>query len=273
MNCIATDGHGYYAVTPEVAAAWRELLFNIGQEAGIEFEFLSSPLPQSQEELWSRSDRSCVLMMCGYPIAMRHFDVTPIAAPIPSAPWAHGRALYRTNLIVKAESRYQTLPDTFGARLGWTTSHSHSGFNSLRHHLLQYRRSDRPTLYSQVIGNLGSVRKVFDSVCDGTIDVGPIDAYWHLLLRQYLPVLAARVRVIETTATAPIPAFVANPAVPHEIIDRLAVSFVSAQQRTWFRPLSDATMIDGFAAPAPDEFNVIRARDQEAIQAGYALPA
>ena len=273
MNRVATNGHSYYAVTSDIEVAWRELLGNIAREADIDFEFQSYPLPQPLEELWSRADRTCVFMMCGYPIAMGHFDAAPIAAPIPSAQWAQGLALYRTNLIVKAESCYQTLPDTFGGRLGWTTSHSHSGFNSLRHHLLQYRNRDRPALYSQVVGNLGSTRRVFDSVCDGTIDVGPIDAYWHLLLQQYEPRLAARVRVLESTATAPIPAFAANPAVPHEIIDRLADSFASARHRTWFRPLADAVMIDGFAVPVPDEVDVMRVRHQEAIDAGYALPA
>src|SRR5262249_8917612 len=160
---------------------------------------------QSQEGLWSRSDVGCVFMVCGYPIAMRHLPVTPVAAPIPSAPWAEGRALYRSNLVVKAFSHFLTLADTFGGRVGWTTNHSHTAFNALRHHLLQYRTCDRPTLYSQAVGDLGSVRKLFDSVCDSTIDVASVDAYWHLLLQCHQPERAARVRMIESTATAPIP--------------------------------------------------------------------
>src|SRR5215831_9920386 len=143
MNRIATNGHAYYAVTPRVEEAWRELLATIGREADIAFDFLSYPLPQSQETLWSRSDLGCIFIVCGYPIAMRHLAVTPIAAPIPSAPWAQGQALYRSDLVVKAASRFQTLTDTFGGRLGWTTNHSHSAFNALRHHLLRYRTPDR----------------------------------------------------------------------------------------------------------------------------------
>ncbi len=273
MNRIATNGHAYYAVTPSVETAWKELLLRIGREADIAFDFLPYPLPQPQEELWSRSDIGCVFMMCGYPIAMRHFAVTPIAAPIPSAPWAQGRALYRSDFIVKAASRFHTLADTFGGRLGWTTNHSHSAFNALRHHLLQYRIPSWPTLYSHVVGDLGSVRKLFDSVCDGTIDVGSVDAYWYLLLQRHQPELAARVRVIESTATAPIPAFVASPVVPREIISRLAVCFVSAQYQAWFHSLAEAITIAGFAASALGDFNIIRAQDLEAISAGYPLPA
>jgi ABC-type phosphate/phosphonate transport system substrate-binding protein len=211
--------------------------------------------------------------MCGYPIAMHHFAVTPIAAPIPSAPWAQGRALYRSDLIVRADSGFHTVTDTFGARLGWTTSHSHSAFNALRHHLLRYRTPHRPALYSHVVGDLGSVRKLFDSVCDGTIDVGSVDAYWHLLLQRHEPEIAAQVRVIDSTATAPIPAFVASPSVPREISDRLGAAMACAHQQEWFHALAAATLITGFAACAREDFDIIRDREHEAIRAGYPLPA
>jgi ABC-type phosphate/phosphonate transport system substrate-binding protein len=273
MDRIATNGHAYYAVTARVEVAWKDLLVGIGREADITFNFLSYPLPQPQEALWSRSDLGCIFMMCGYPIAMRHFAVTPIAAPIPSAPWAQGQALYRSDLIVKADSRFHTLTDTFGGRLGWTTNQSHSAFNALRHHLLRYRTPHRPALYSRVVGDLGSVRKLFDAVCDGTIDVGPLDAYWYLLLQRHQPQLAARVRVIESTTTAPIPAFVASPAVRPEVAERLVAGFTSAERHDWFKPLADAIMLAGFAAAALDDFKVMRARDEEAIRAGYPLPA
>jgi ABC-type phosphate/phosphonate transport system substrate-binding protein len=273
MIRIATNGHAYYAVTARAEVAWKELLVRIGREADIAFDFLSYPLPQPQEELWSRSDLGCIFMVCGYPIAMRHFEVTPIAAPIPSAPWTQGEALYRSDLIVKADSHFRTLKDTFGGRLGWTTNHSHSAFNALRHHLLQYRGPDRPALYSRVIGNLGSVRKLFDSVCDGTVDVGSIDSYWHLLLQRYAPQVAAQVRVVESTATAPIPTLVASPTVPRNVIDSLAATLRSAQHRQWFHTLAAGTLITGFAACALRDFDILRDREHEAIRAGYPLPA
>jgi ABC-type phosphate/phosphonate transport system substrate-binding protein len=273
MNRIATNGHAYYALTRSVEDAWKELLIRIGSEAGVTFDFLPYPLPQPQEELWRRSDVGCVFMTCGYPIAMGHLAVIPIAAPIPSAAWAEGRALYRSDLVVKADSGYRTFADTFNGRIGWTTNHSHSAFNALRYHLLQYRTRDRPTLYSQSRGDLGSVRNLFDSICNGAIDVGSVDAYWHLLLQHHEPELAARVRALESTATAPIPALVASPVVPPEVIERLTASFASAQQQPWFSSLADAAMIAGFAASALDDFDVIRARALEAIAARYPVPA
>jgi len=274
MIRIATNGQTYYSVAPQTDAAWRELLSAIAREAGIAFQFLSYPLPQPLEELWLRHDVGCVFIMCGYPIALRQFDVVPIAAPIPVAPWAQGRAVYRTDLVVKADSHYEQLSDTFGGRIGWTMRHSNSGFNALRYHLLQYRTPERPTLYSQVVANLGTVRKILDSVLDGTLDVGPIDAYWHMLTQRYHPKLAAGVRTIESTATAPIPTFVASPAVPREVVDHLVISFQSAHSRQWFRPIADALLIDGFApVRGIDAFSAILARARQAEDADYRSPA
>jgi len=274
MKTLATNGHAYYSVAPRTDTAWRELLGRVAEEAGIAFEFLSYPLPQPLEALWARADLGCVFTMCGYPISLRQFHVFPIAAPIPRASWTCGRAVYRTDLVVKTDSIYRRLSDTFGGRIGWTARHSHSGYNALRHHLLQHRTPERPTLYSQVVGSLGSVRNVFDAVVDGAIDVGPVDAYWLMLLQHHHPELARRVRVLESTATAPIPAFVANPAVPPEVADRLATSFQSVRERAWFRPIADELLIDGFTPVRDvDAFSIIQARARQAEEAGYLVPA
>src|SRR6202161_2848443 len=108
-----------YAGTSEVEAAWREWLAHIGDDAGVELGYLPYPAPQPLEQLWARPDLGAVLM-CGYPIALGLAPVIPLAAPIPAVPWAHGRAVYRTDLIVRADAAYRTLADTFGGRAGWT---------------------------------------------------------------------------------------------------------------------------------------------------------
>jgi len=124
------------------------------------------------------------------------------------------------------------------------------------------------------VGNLGTVRQVLDAVLEGAIDVGPVDAYWHMLTQRHHPDLAARVRVLESTVTAPIPAFVANPAVPPEAVDRLARSFQSARDRAWFRPIAAELLIDGFTPVRNvDAFSIIHARARQAEEAGYPAPA
>jgi ABC-type phosphate/phosphonate transport system substrate-binding protein len=261
-----------YAVTPAVEALWRTLLDEVARDAGVALSYVPYPAPQPLEELWARADLGAVFM-CGYPIALGLAPVIPIAAPIPRAGWAAGRALYRTDLIVRQDAPYRTLEDTFGGRAGWTVAHSHSGFNAFRHHLLQFRTPGRPALYGEMHGNLVTARNVLDSVREGRIDVGPLDAYWHMLLARHAPPLSAGVRVLTSTALAPMPAFVAAAGTPAELTARLQAAFVAAAGKDWFAPLGEQLLIEGFAPVAPQTFEVLLERDRAATAAGFPLPA
>ncbi len=270
MNPIANAR--MYAVTPAVEVAWRSLIAHVAADAGVALEYLAYPAPQPLEDLWRRPDLACV-QMCGYPIALRLADVVPIAAPIPAAPWAAGQAVYRSDLIVRNDSPFTTLADTFGGTLGWTVEHSHSGFNALRHHLLERLPPGRARLFAATRGPLVTARNILDSVLDGSITVGPLDAYWHLLIRRAAPTLLEGVRVIESTACAPMPAFVMAAGQPLAIRDALAAAFVDAPRRPWFAPLAETLCLAGFAAVSQESFAPTLAWDREARTAGYPMPA
>ncbi len=261
-----------YAVTPAAEAAWQALLSHVLDAAEAPMAYMAYPAPQPLEHLWSRPDLGCVFM-CGYPIAMKMAEVTPLAAPIPAADWAEGKAVYRSDLIVRTDSACGTLADTFGTTLGWTVAHSHSGFNALRHHLLQYRTPERPALFGRVKGDLVTARRILDAVLAGEIDVGPLDAYWHKLIAKLLPELTRGVRVIDSTKTAPMPAFVAGRLVPKSTIERIRQSLAAAHQQPWFPALADTLCLQGFAAVDHADFAQTLAWDQEAKAAGYPFPA
>jgi len=261
-----------YAVTPEAEAAWRTLLEAVTAEAGVAMAYLTYPAPQPLEELWRRPDLGCVFM-CGYPVALRLAPVTPLAAPVPAATWAGGRAVYRSDLIVRRDAAFRTLEDTFGLRAGWTVEHSHSGFNAFRHHLLRHVTPQRPRLYGTMTGGLVTARAILDAVAAGTIDVGPLDAYWHMLIARHRPELTEAIRVIDVTATAPMPAFVAGPAVPAEIVARLQAAFASAHTRRWFARSATPLLLERFQPVTTADYAPMLAWDREAKAAGYGLPA
>jgi ABC-type phosphate/phosphonate transport system substrate-binding protein len=261
-----------YAVTPAVEAAWRALLEHVTRDADVELDYVAYPAPQPLEELWARADLGAVLM-CGFPLALRLAQVAPLAAPIPRAPWAGGRPLYRTDLIVRAAAPYRTLEDTFGGRSGWTVEHSHSGFNAWRHHLLAYRTAQRPALYREMRGNLVTARNVLDAVREGRIDVGPLDAYWHLLIARHAPELTAGVRTLTSTAAAPMPAFVAAAGAAPELLARLRAAFAAAATRPWFAALAERLLLEGFAPVNENSYALLLEWDHAARAAGYQQPA
>jgi len=260
-----------YAVTPDVEARWCALLERITREAGVTLTYLPYPAPRPLEQLWSRDDLGAVFM-CGYPIALQLAPVVPIAAPIPRAPWAAGRPLYRSDLIVRSDAPYRTLEDTFGRRAGWTVAHSHSGFNAFRHHLLAYRTAQRRELYHEMLGGLVTARNVLDAVHEGRIDVGPLDAYWHLLIARHAPELTAGIRVLTATEAAPMPAFVAAARAPAEMVAQLRAAFLGARTRRWFGAFADALLIEGFAEATQASYAPLLEWDRAAKAADYEWP-
>jgi ABC-type phosphate/phosphonate transport system substrate-binding protein len=261
-----------YAVTPAVETAWRELLEHVARDAAAALTYVPYPAPRPLEEFWKREDMGAVFM-CGFPVALGLAHVIPLAAPIPRAPWAQRRPVYRTDLIVREDAPYRTLADTFGSRAGWTVAHSHSGFNAFRHHLLAYRTAAQPALYGEMCGNLVTARNVLDSVREGRIDVGPLDAYWHLLIARHAPHLTRGIRVLASTETAPMPAFVAAAGAPPDLTRRLRAAFTGAAGRPWFAPLAEQLLLEGFAEVSAGSFAPLLEWDREARAAGYELPA
>lgn len=260
-----------YAVTPEAEAAWRALIAHVAAEAEVALEYVAYPAPLPLEDLWRRRDLGLV-QMCGYPIALGIADVVPIAAPIPALPWAQGRAVYRSDLIVRADSPFRRLQDSFGHRCGWTVAHSHSGFNALRHHLLPHWRARGGPLYREMRGDLVTARRILDGVLDGSIDIGPLDGYWHALIAAYRPDLVAGIRVLDSTEVAPMPAFVAAPAMPADQVARLRQAFAAAATRPWFGEHAASLLLAGFAPVDHADFATTLAWDREAVAAGYPMP-
>ena len=260
-----------YAVTPEAEAAWARLLGAVAAEAGVTLAYEPYPAPRPLDALWARPDLGAVFM-CGFPIALALAPAMPLAAPIPDAPWAGGQPLYRSDFVVLADSPHLRLEDTFGGTIGWTVSHSHSGFNAPRHHLLGHRRSDGRPLYRASLGDLVTARGVVDAVLDRRIDVGPLDGYWHLLLRRHRPDLAGRLRVVASTDVAPLPALVASPGLPVAAAAALRNAFAAASGRPWFAPLAAELCVSGFAPVARDDYAVTLRWAAEAEAAGYLMP-
>ena len=260
-----------YAVTPAAETAWRDLLAHVAEMAGVPLAYEAYPAPKPLEELWRRPDLG-LAFMCGWPFAKLYPDMIPIAAPIPAAARFAGLPRYATDLVVRADSSYGSLEDTFGGRIGWTVEHSQSGFKALRHHLLAYRSAERPRLYAETVGPLVTARASIQAVLDGRADVGPLDAYWHELLRIHEPETAARLRVIATTGLAPIPLLVSAPGPPAGQVEDLRAALVTLPDTAAGRLLLAPLGLSGFAAVERADYAALEEMAAQAERAGYAVP-
>lgn len=258
---------GMYEWTPSLATAWRRLLAWVATRAKVELDILTTgaiPL----DDVWARPDMGLVCM-CGYPYALRAERPALVAAPVPSPPRYGGRAVYVSDFIVRADSTYGRLEDTFGGRIAYSTEHSHSGYNAPRFHLLRYRTPDRPRLYAEVKGPYLRQRAVIQAVLDGDADVAAIDGYAHDLLRRHDPATAERLRVVGVTDPAPSAPFVASPTIDLDARARLTDALVTAHQAADIEPVLDDLLLARFERVADRDFEFFLDWQHQAEAAGY----
>lgn len=260
-----------YAVAPGAVTAWKRLFAWLVETTGVPLNVIDHAFPAKLDDLWRREDLACTFM-CGWPWLRLGLGHRVIAAPIPRGAYAAGHPVYCTHFIVRAESPFQRLEDTFGRRFAFTITDSHSGYNAPRRHLLRYRTGDAP-LYGEIVGPLTTPRRVLEAIAEGRADVGPQDSFAFDLMCRHLPELTREVRVIASTDVMPMPALMASKGADPAMVEKIAGALVSIGARADQRPLLDELCITGFARLDPSAYALseqwakeAEARGQEVIK-------
>ena len=242
-----------YSVTPEVAALWRSLLAAVLREVDASIDIVDHAPPAPISELWQRPDKAAVFM-CGLPWSLATPRPTLVVAPRPSPAAYGGRACYWTDLVVRADSPFRSLEQTFGHRLALTTPESQSGYAAALHTLMAFG-SEKP-LYREIIEPRFTPMGALRAVIENKAEVAPIDSYAWALLAKYAPDLTAQVRVIESTEPTAIPAVVASGPAPAGV----AAAFLAAGTEASTRALMDQLLLHSFARPEAEAYDALRER-------------
>jgi ABC-type phosphate/phosphonate transport system substrate-binding protein len=238
-----------YSVTPQVGALWRRLLETVlAKVEGDAVEIVDHKPPAPISELWQRPDKAAVFM-CGLPISRATPRPAIVAAPVPSPAGYCGKPCYWTDLVVRADSPFETLEQTFGHRLSLTSPESQSGYAAPLHALMR-SGSDGP-LYREIIAPTFTPIGSLMSVIERRAEVAPLDSYAFALLQRYAPDLTAQVRVVKSTEPTAIPALVASGAASAGVIE----AFLSADPAV-LEPL----LLERFVLPEEASYDVLRER-------------
>jgi ABC-type phosphate/phosphonate transport system substrate-binding protein len=246
-----------YSVTPQVAALWRALLAAVLDDVGLEgaggpVEIVDHAPPAPISELWKRPDKAAVFM-CGLPYSLAAPQPTLVVAPIPSPAAYGGRACYWSDVVVRADSPFRSLEQTFGHRLALTTPESQSGYAALLHALMPFG-SAKP-LYREIIEPRFTPMGALTAVIEKKAEVAPLDSYAFALLSKYAPELTSQVRVIRSTEPTAIPALVASGPSP-----AVEAAFLKAADKPAVRTLMDQLLLGRFARPEAKPYDELRER-------------
>ena len=253
-----------YSATASARADWKQLLAWTLARAGLPWNVIDHDPPAPLSALWARGDLG-LAMMCGLPFSLHVPRPTLVAAPLPSPARYGGRPVYFTDIVVRADAAFETLQDTFGGIVGYTLADSMSGGVALRNHLAPYRAARGARLYRGAVGGLIHARGVIEALVEGRIDVGPLDSYYHDLLRRNEPALAQQVRIVDSTQAMPIPPLVATASLASDELARVRHALQQATQAPELAAVTQRLLLAGFVSPDPADYDVLAAISLRAI--------
>jgi ABC-type phosphate/phosphonate transport system substrate-binding protein len=248
-----------YAVDPQTADLWRELLGAVTAQAGLNAEVIEHAPPKVLDDLWRRRDMAAVFM-CGLPYSCAKPQPTLIAAPVPSPAEFAGRPEYWSELVVRLDSPHRDLQSTFGGRLCLTAPNSQSGYAAALQYLMAFdlardgKAGAGAPLYREIAAPAVTPLGAVTAVVAGAADVAPIDAYAYRLLQKHRGDLTSKLRTVARTDRTPIPPLVAS----IEGAASLRAAFTAAHRDPSLKVLLADLELSHFVTPDPGDYDALR---------------
>ncbi len=230
----------------------------IAQQLGQEFEFFAPLAWQTRERAFDAAEVQ-VCWMCGAVYARKlseaEIKVELLAAPIMAAPRYQDRAIYFSDVVVRAESAFAAFKDLRGARWAYNEPNSHSGYAVTRWYLASQGYGNG--FFGQTLGS-GAHQRSLQMVLAGEVDASAIDS--TVLETELLthPEIASRLRVTESFGPSPIPPWVMHTDLPDTLKKDLRQTFASMHESEAGRAGWAAGQIDNFAPVADADYVPLR---------------
>jgi ABC-type phosphate/phosphonate transport system substrate-binding protein len=265
--------HRLYNATPRAAAAWAALFSGVFNELGLKVETVEHAWPLPVAELWQRQGL-CAAFMCGWPYAKALAEgsgMQALAAPVPAFAAYAGKARYRSEFLVRADSGWTRLEQTFGRRYGWMVQDSQSGWNAPRAHLSRYAGADRPALFAEVRGPYGNPRGLLQALHEGEIDVTAVDGFYLDLMRADQAPALNGLTTVAVTAWTPLPLLVAAADVDTDTVGQLRGLLTRLREHPRWHPLLAQANILRFDPVEPSDYLPLLQLERGAEQRDYAV--
>jgi len=232
---------------PEVREATRAIEAALQAElsmrlAHVEFQTEA----RTEQGLFDRWQDPALLLSqtCGFPLVTALAGrVEPVLTPHYAVEGCSG-ANYSSVLLVPVDSHVAKLEDATGARAvlnGWD---SQSGFNTLRHALMQLPENG-PFFESVQVS--GSHLASMQYVAQGHADICCIDAVCWALTRSYRPDLSDRLKPVGRTASVPGLPWVTSSSRSPDDLDAIRDAAVSVFEDSGLADARAALFLDGYS--------------------------
>ncbi len=208
--------------------------------------------------------------ICGLPYVdlMRALPppVALLAAPVLAGARYEGRPIYYSDVIVRADSPFQSFADLRGRRWAYNDRDSHSGYNITRYRLVQM--GETQGFFGAVI-EAGWHQRAIEMVVTGEIDAAAIDSQVLAVELRDQPELAAQLRVIDVLGPATIQPVVAARQVPEGLRGAIQAVLLGIVDDAAARAVLARGFVERFVAVRDADYDDIRGMVAAAVAADF----
>lgn len=257
VSYLAPNMFGFY----KVVGAY------LSRTLGIETQLVQSQYDPLDDPMML-NDRLDIAFICGLPFARRH-QVMPnqlkaLVAPVMQASRYENRPVYFSDIIVNALSNIHCFDDLAGKTWCYNDLGSNSGYNLVRHRLIQ---GGYPSHFFSRAIQSGSHQRSIRLVLEGQADCAAIDS---TVLEQELhdfPELSPRLRVIESIGPCPMPPVVAAKRLGSVWLDLL--QSMLCQPDAELQAAMARSHIQRYVPVQSEDYTELAAMYSTAVKAGY----
>lgn len=196
--------------------------------------------------------------ICGAPYVdkiARGVPLKILAAPVMQHPRYRNRAIYFSDVVVRADSTFQTFEDLRGARWAYNEKNSHSGYHVVRYFLATHNLDGN--FFGQVVES-GSHQNSIEMILRNDADASAIDSTVLEMMLARDSSLAQRIRIIENIGPSPMPPFVIGAHVPNEIRARIQSALIEMHASEQSRGILARAQMARFAHVSDAAYDAIR---------------
>lgn len=203
---------------------------------------------------------------CGYPYKLGlELDWRLLATPIYDVEWCEGPR-YRNLVLVRRDDTAAELTDLRGRRVGYNSTDSHSGYNSIRSMVAPLARGGR--FFGDAVetgGHLACIR----ALASGEIDCCSVDCVTYALIEKHDVAPVDGLRVLAAGPLVPGLPFVVPRRTADSDVEEMRHALLHAVARPVMAPHNSALLLRGFAVVPEGDYTVIIDLDRQAAAADY----
>ena len=228
-------------LSPNLFWLYQEVVQAIARRCDCHIELIPAncdPL----DDLLLKHDQIDIAFICGLPL-IRHNRIAKqpleiLAVPVMQCDRYQQQPIYFADIMVHADSNFYELADLEGSRFCYNDLGSNSGYNLLRHRILQHLQSRFPSQtlppnyqFFQSSQASGSHQNSLQWIASGLADCAAIDSIVMAAELQQFPELAQSLRVI-SSIPSPIPPI----AITSRLYDQLGDKFIQEMRQSLTEP-------------------------------------